>query len=205
MTNPILTQLQRRKKNEDKLREVQKFYTNAAREREFLNPRNRFDRSEFREVLVDQGGTCNGFIEGLIIANKKESILNIGFKPKYKIYQNLLPMINMILDDDIFKNVDHFYSFIHIGDSHLEHALDLIGFRRVVDKPTLSRLQSKLDGYHLVYLFERKHTVANRPEILTRRNSQMLQPRSRPLRTGNEQTEGKFDSLLRLKQLKEKK
>lgn len=199
--NLIQEQLERKTEKQDKLREVQRYYSNAGKDRTYLNNRRRFDRSDFREVLVDQGGFCNGFIEAIYISGGQDVLLNIALKGKYKTQEVLTHVFNQLIEDEHLSFKNQFYTSIHIGDTVLEYILDSIGFRRVVDKPTLTRIQAPLDGYHLTYIFEKTRTVTNRAYIKDRKPLSF----NRPLRTGNKQLEGNFDSLKRLKDLKEKK
>ena len=180
---------------------MQRFYSNVGRDKELLNPRIRFDKANIREVMVDQGGMCNAFIEAIFISNNKDMLINLALRGKYKTKETLIHMFELLLNKPELSKINQFYTFIHIGDSQLEFLLDLIGFRRVVDRPTLSKIQAKLDGYHLTYLFERKRTVTNRS---IQSHMRMPAPRLQPIRTGDIKEEGEFDALARLKNLKEK-
>lgn len=197
----IQEQLDRKTGNQEKLREVQRFYSNAGREREYLNNRRRFDKSDFREVLVDKGGFCNGFIEAIYISGGRDVLLNIALKGQYKKKETIVHIFNQLIEYEHLSLKNQFYTFIHIGDTILEYILDMVGFRRVVDRPTLTRIQAPLDGYHLTYIFERTRTVTNRAYMKERRPLSL----NSPLRTGNKTVEGNFDSLKRLKDVKEKK
>ncbi len=197
----IEEQLNRKIDDQEKLREVQRYYSNAGKEREYLNTRSKFERSKIREVLVDQGGVCNGFIEAIYISGDRDILLNIGLKGKYKTKQTFVHFFNRLIEHEHLSLKNQFYTFINIADTVLEFILDGVGFRRVVDKPTLTRIQAPLDGYHLTYIFERTRMVTNRTYIKERRPLSL----NGPLRTGNTMIEGKFDSLKRLKDLKEKK
>lgn len=197
----IQEQLERSKTDQEKVLQIKKFYSNAGPLKQQLNSRQRFDKSQIYEVLTDQGGACNGFIEVLPYSNDI-LILNIGLRANYKNTDILASMLEYLFDNNpTISTHNYLFTFIHVGDSYLEYNLDQVGFRRVVDRPTLNKVKAPLDGLHLTYVFERRATVTNRLPMMSRQNSL---PINQPVRTGDRRQDGNFDPLKRLQQLKEK-